>query len=607
MKKGKNLKVRTKLILGFTICIIANLVLAFTSVNMVELSQKVNENRFRYYGKASSIIAMAYAEFNSIRINSATMTYVYEDDAKKQQNAISEVEEHTELLKTYLSEFEENMKDSDTALVAAYNTLHEDMEAYLDVIENVKELTEDGKLKKARTVLVDEAVEAGENVESLTLEVMSQLTAYGNENSEQLKTQISGLKLIQSVVGLIGCFVALSFEIGLVKDVRLSIAKLSTVAAALAAGDVSVEVEKEKDDEFGALMDEMAVMADSIRKQAEIARQISEGNLTVEVMPKSEKDVLGMALKKLVDENNIMMHHIRESSMQVTTGADQVASASQSLAQGTTEQASAVEEVSASIVEIAEKTKVNAGDANEANRLVMETKEDAVRGNAQMQEMIHAMDEINESSENISKIIKVIDDIAFQTNILALNAAVEAARAGTHGKGFAVVAEEVRNLAGKSASAASETAEMIEDSIAKVENGARLAQETAAALEHIVAAVDNIVDLVSGIATASNEQATAIAQIDQAISQVSQVVQTDSATSEQCAAASEQLANQAEKLRELISGYRLKEMKYNSYFGDSYDKGSYGKVPQISLDDDVYRLEDNGGSAVSFTGGYGKY
>ena len=157
--------------------------------------------------------------------------------------------------------------------------------------------------------------------------------------------------------------------------------------------------------------------------------------------------------------------------MQVTTGSEQVASASQSLAQGSTEQASALEQITASIDEIADRTKVNAAQANDANTLVHEAKSGAVRGNAQMGEMIEAMHEINSASENISKIIKVIDDIAFQTNILALNAAVEAARAGEHGKGFAVVAEEVRSLAGKSAQAASETAELIEDSISKGSKG----------------------------------------------------------------------------------------------------------------------------------------
>jgi methyl-accepting chemotaxis protein len=259
--------------------------------------------------------------------------------------------------------------------------------------------------------------------------------------------------------------------------------------------------------------------------------------------------------------------------MQVTTGSEQVASASQSLAQGSTEQASSLEQITASIGDIADRTKVNAEQANNANKLVYEAKEGALKGNVQMGEMIEAMQDINHASENISKIIKVIDDIAFQTNILALNAAVEAARAGSHGKGFAVVAEEVRNLAGKSAQAANETAELIEDSISKIIKGSKLAEDTAKALETIVGNIEQIVGVISNIATASNEQATAITQIDQAIGQVSQVVQSNSATSEQCAAASEELSNQAMRLRELIAKFKLKAVETTFYKNDEFTSG----------------------------------
>ena len=324
-------------------------------------------------------------------------------------------------------------------------------------------------------------------------------------------------------------------------------------------GGVDVEIKKFNNDEFGIIIDALNETVASIKEDALLAKEIAKGDLSMRVTPKSNIDELGQSFKLLLDDHNHVLGNIREASMQVTTGSEQVASASQSLAAGSTEQASALEQVSVAIEEIAHRTKNNAEEANTANTLVVEAKEGVVKGNYQMQEMMIAMDDINKSSVDISKIIKVIDDIAFQTNILALNAAVEAARAGTYGKGFAVVAEEVRNLAAKSAKAASETAELIENSIAKIEKGSIIAAETGAALSEIVENIDKIVDIISGVAIASNEQATAITQIDMALGQVSEVVQSNSATSEQCAAASEELSNQAIRLRELIAGFKLRE------------------------------------------------
>ncbi len=595
----KNFKVQTKLIVGFALCIIINLVTCYSAVTTLNLSQTINGNRFTYYGKTGSMVAMAYAEMNDIRTDIRNILYVYSSNESKQNEFIELMDKHKTSTKDYLNQFGENIQKEDTDVVTSYAKLCESIDSYFAIIDDIMDEAEKGNLKEARVILKEEAIAAADAVEAVTLELLEEFDLHSEENAADLAERTVLFKNVLFAMGAVGAVIALIFAFGLIKDIRASLADITRVSQALAKGDVSVDVEAHGKDEFSEVMQEMAIMAQHTKEQAHVARQLSECDLTVEVTPHSEKDILGIALKRLVEGNNATIRNIKESAVQVATGSEQVATASNSLAQGTTEQASAIEEISASIVEIAEKTRVNASDANEANNLVMETKEDAIRGNAQMKEMIHAMDEINESSENISKIIKVIDDIAFQTNILALNAAVEAARAGSHGKGFAVVAEEVRNLAGKSASAASETAEMIEDSIRKVENGARLAQETAVALKNIVDAVDNIVNLVDGIATASNEQATAIAQIDQAVSQVAQVVQTNSATSEQCAAASDELANQVGLVKELISKYRLKETSFNSYYNDSFDRGN-SFTPQISLDDD-------NASSMSFNGGYGKY
>ena len=242
----------------------------------------------------------------------------------------------------------------------------------------------------------------------------------------------------------------------------------------------------------------------------------------------------------------------------MSSGAGLVSNSSIALSQGATEQASSVEQLTASIEEVAAQTTLNAQNAQTANDSARQVKENAVQGNEQMQEMLKAMDDINNSSASISKIIKVIDDIAFQTNILALNAAVEAARAGQHGLGFAVVAEEVRTLAAKSAQAAKETTELIEGSIKKVDIGTKIASETASALDKIVKEVAKTASLIETIAVATNEQAAAIEQINQGVMQVSTVVQSNAATSQESAAASEELSSQADQLREIVSTFKVR-------------------------------------------------
>ncbi len=368
---------------------------------------------------------------------------------------------------------------------------------------------------------------------------------------------ITSAAIFTAAFAVVSVIITMWIALVLIKVIEKSVKQLSDAAKDIAVGRVDINMVKYNNDEFGDLVDEYNEVINNIKYQAHIAEEVSNGNLTINVVPKSPEDVLGNSLKKLVEDNLHALSNISDAGSQVTIGSAQVASASQALAQGSTEQASAIQQITASISEIAEKTKQNAEQANDTNRLMSEVIGNVNKGNTQMQDMMSAMQDINKSSESISKIIKVIDDIAFQTNILALNAAVEAARAGEAGKGFAVVAEEVRSLAAKSAAAAAETAELIEDSIGKVGVGSRIADETAKALEMISNTAVQCESQIKGIADSSNYQATAVAQIEQAIEQVSQVVQTNSATSEQCAAASEELSNQATRMRDLLSIYNL--------------------------------------------------
>lgn len=297
----------------------------------------------------------------------------------------------------------------------------------------------------------------------------------------------------------------------------------------------------------------------AIKTVADILKKIAGADINITDIPElqGEFSIVSDSLKEIVFGLNDIMRNISVAAEQVSCGSGHIADTSVMLSQGSEEQASSTEEVTSVITQMATQVEQNAVSATQADNLSSTAKENAVKGNEKMTKMLDAMYDINESSSNISRIIKVIDDIAFQTNILALNAAVEAARAGQHGKGFAVVADEVRNLAQKSSEAAKETTALIENSIEKVNLGTDIAKSTEEALKEIVSSITKSTELVSEIASASNKQASAIEQVSQSIEQVSSVTQTNSATAEEIASASEELSSQAELLKEMVNKFKL--------------------------------------------------
>ncbi len=397
--------------------------------------------------------------------------------------------------------------------------------------------------------------------------------------------------------GLIGVVVVILLIVTIILLIRPVVAAIKNgvnFANKIKSGDLSNRMCLPRTDEIGALATALDGMADSLQQRAKLAEAIANGDLTQEVLLSSEQDVFGLALRSMTGKLNEILGKISLASKQIDSGSSQVSDSAQNLSLGSTEQASAIEEIGASLNELASRTQTNAENAFAANQLASAASNAANEGNNQMQQMVVAMQEINESGQSISKIIKTIDEIAFQTNLLALNAAVEAARAGQHGKGFAVVAEEVRNLAARSAKAAQETAELIEETVRKGENGAQIAYRTSKSLEDIVNGISKTTDLVAEIAAASQDQANGIREVNDGLTQVDQVVQRNTAGAEESAAAAEELSCQSDYLRQLIGQFRLKMQSDQRPIAQNASNESLHHLPLITESN----TDDDGGQRM---------
>ncbi len=386
-------------------------------------------------------------------------------------------------------------------------------------------------------------------------------------SQKEMFSSVKSIIIVIAIIGTVGLIILALFCYLILRKSLKPIDYIIKLATNMKNGNLNSQEEKfiKSNDELGELteifIETSKILSSYINDIDNVLNSISSGNLDISVDSEYVGDFnsIKISLNNIINSLNNTFREIQESSDEVASSSDQVAAASQDLSQGATEQTSSVEELSATIQDISLAVQNNAKSSNKANVMANSLGEELNAGNQQMKLTVEAMNTISQKSGEIGKIIKSIEDIAFQTNILALNAAVEAARAGAAGKGFAVVADEVRNLAGKSASAAKDTALLIHDTIKAVQNGTEMVNDTEKTLLKVVQETKDIISIIENISKETQEQSSSIHEITIGMEQISSVIQTNSATAEESAAASEELSSQADVLKKLVMNFKLKE------------------------------------------------
>ncbi len=555
----RNMKIAKKLMITFIAVAIISSISGIVGVTVTALLNATYGNALTDYGFSQGEIGLFNTQFNESR--AILSDIIYSTESQKIQESENELDQSGKKLDTYLKNMKKGMvteKELDY-----YNHIQENLTKFEQVSGQVVELAKQNRDTEASELLDREGSPLSDSIRASTEALLTEKTTTGNKLAVDLSRQAQLSDF--AIVGVI----FLSFLISIIIAIRISrsiskpVAEMSEAAQKIAQGDLSVQIDGSSQNEIGRLGEAFAQSTASIRAYisdiGNIVSEIERGNLTVGTDLEYIGDYaqLKSSILGIIATLNHTFGQIDQAAEQVASGSSQVSSGAQELAQGATEQASSVEELSASISEISTHVKDNAEHTASASRSVAEVSREIETSNQHMDDMVKAMTLINESSGEIGKIIKTIEDIAFQTNILALNAAVEAARAGAVGKGFAVVADEVRNLASKSAEAAKNTTALIENSVRQVENGTKIADATAQSLHRVVARAEEVTKTVEKISVATNRQSDAISQVTLGVEQISSVVQTNSATAEESAAASEELSSQAQLLRDLVEKFRL--------------------------------------------------
>lgn len=554
----KNMKVKTSLLVGFGISILLSAVLIVLTLFMMNAQSSAYQDILDRNVKANSLITQCRLNANIAARNVRDMALAGNTQQESRMNEV-------------LAEMDVCIRDlKATYPLADTSKLNEYINAVQEWGQGLPEIVsavEGGRTAEAIRLIQNECTPRLNTMANLAKEIDSQLSiAEDAAVQEQVKSVI--ITIILSVAVLVVTVIILMvLSIKIVHSIVAPTMQVRNALVGFSEGNLNVPVDFESRNELGdmcnALRESQRILGGVIEDECDLLGRMADGDFNVKSRDPSiyvgNLSSILESLRGIKTKLSGVLTQIHQSAEQVSSGSDQVSSGAQALSQGATEQASSVEELAATIAEISEQINHNAEGAQQASKQANKVGEEIQRSNSQMEEMTVAMAEIHEKSQEIAKIIKTIEDIAFQTNILALNAAVEAARAGAAGKGFAVVANEVRNLASKSADASKDTSALIEGSVKAVENGTRIADATARTLQEVVSGAHEVVDTIDRIASASQQQADAVIQITQGIDQISSVVQTNSATAEESAAASEELSGQANMLKQLVGQFTLED------------------------------------------------